>query len=222
MFMAKILSIQVGLPKTMVYLSPQDGRAESWRSAIYKETVSGPVWAGTTDLAGDAQGDLRVHGGVDKAVYAYPSEHYPLWRAELGLPEMAFGAFGENLAVEGLLEGEVCIGDVLRAGEARLQVSQPRGPCWKLARRWKSRGLEKRFSETGRTGFYLRVLAEGYVEAGMALELVERPAPEWSVLRAHRLLEKVSSDPAAAAALSELPTLSLSCRRDLKKHLGLD
>jgi MOSC domain-containing protein YiiM len=216
--MAKILTIQVGLPKTMQYANPQDGRSESWRSAIYKEGVSGPVWAGRTDLVGDGQADLRVHGGEDKAVYAYPAEHYPLWRAELGLPEMAFGAFGENLTVEGLLEDEVCIGDVFQAGEARLQVSQPRGPCWKLTRRWNVRGLEKRFSETGRTGFYLRVLQEGYIMVGTALERIERPAPEWSVLRAHRLLEKASDDLEAAAALSELPWLSQSCRRDLKKH----
>ncbi len=204
----------------MVFSQPQDGRAETWRSGIYKEAGSGPVWAGRTDLAGDGQADLRVHGGEDKAVYAYPSEHYPAWRAELGLPEMAFGAFGENLTVAGLLESEVCIGDVYQAGEARLQVSQPRGPCWKLARRWNSRGLEKRFSETGRTGFYLRVVQEGHIQPGAVLERLERPAPEWSVLRAHRLLEGARADPEAAAALSELPYLSQSCRRDLKKRLG--
>lgn len=218
--MATILSIQVGLPKTMIYANPQDGRAESWRSAIYKEAVSGAVWAGHTDLAGDGQADLRVHGGVDKAVYAYPAEHYPLWRDELGLPDMAFGAFGENLTVSGLLEAEVCIGDVFQVGEARLQISQPRGPCWKLARRWAIRGLEKSFSVTGRTGFYLRVLQEGYITPGAALERIECPAPQWTVLRAHRLLEGARSDPLAAAALSELPFLSQSCRLDLKKHLG--
>ena len=135
---------------------------------------------------------------------------------------MAFGAFGENLTVTGLLEEAVCIGDVFQAGDAQLQISQPRGPCWKLARRWGVRGLEKRFSVTGRTGFYLRVLQEGTITPGAALERIERPAPEWSVLRAHRLLEDSRSDPEAAAALSELPFLSQSCRRDLKRHLGQD
>ena len=205
----------------MVYTHPQDGHAETWHSGIYKEPVSGPVWAGRTDLAGDGQVDSRVHGGPDKAVYAYPSEHYPLWRQELGLPEMTNGGFGENLTVEGLLEDEVCIGDVLQAGGAVLQVSQPRGPCWKLARRWNFRGLEKRFSQTGRTGFYLRVLQEGYLSAGDRLERIERPAPQWSVLRAHRLLEDARSDPQAAADLAALELLSQSSRRDLKKHLGL-
>lgn len=217
--MATILSVQVGLPQTMSYPQAKDAHAETWRSGIYKKPVSGAVWASRTNLAGDGQADLGVHGGPDKAVYAYPSEHYPLWRAELGLAEMTFGGFGENLTVSGLLELEVSIGDVYRAGEALLQISQPRGPCWKLARRWGIKGLEKRFSVTGRTGFYLRVLQEGNVEAGLDLELVERPSPEWTVLRVHRLIEDVKSDPQAATHLSDLPFLSQSTRSDLKKRL---
>lgn len=216
--MPSILTIQVGLPQQLEDPQAADGHSTSWRSAIYKLPVSGPVWAGKTDLAGDGQADLRVHGGPDKAVYAYPSEHYPAWQAELGL-EMPYGAFGENLTVDGLLEGEVCIGDVYRAGEALLQISQPRGPCWKLARRWGVKDLAARYSLTGRTGFYLRVLQEGYLAPGAALERIERPAPQWSVLRAHRLLEGARLDPRAAAALSELPELSASSRHDLKKQL---
>ena len=214
-----ILSIQVGLPQMMACPQAKDAHAETWRSGIYKKPVSGAVWASRTNLAGDGQADLGVHGGPDKAVYAYPSEHYPLWRAELGLAEMAFGGFGENLTVSGLLELEVSIGDVYRAGEALLQISQPRGPCWKLARRWGIKGLEKRFSVTGRTGFYLRVLQEGNIETGNSLELVERPAPEWTVLWVHRLIEDVKSDMQAATRLSDLPFLSQSTRRDLKKRL---
>jgi len=217
--MPKIISIQVGLPQQLEEPQAEDGHAVSWRSAIYKQPVNGPVWAGKTDLAGDAQADLRVHGGPDKAVYAYPSEHYPTWLAELGLPEMPYGAFGENLTVAGLLEEEVCIGDVYRAGDVQLQVSQPRGPCWKLARRWGVKDLAARFSRSGRTGFYLRVLQEGYLSPGLGLELVERPAPQWSVLQAHRLLEGARLDPQAAAALSELPELSERSRHDLKKQL---
>src|SRR5512143_1762254 len=217
--MAAIISIQVGLPQQLEEPQADDGHAISCRSAIYKQPVNGPVWAGKTDLAGDGQADLRVHGGPDKAVYAYPSEHYPAWQAELGLPEMPYGAFGENLTVAGLLEGEVCIGDIYWAGDVQLQVSQPRGPCWKLARRWGVKDLAVRFARSGRTGFYLRVLQEGYLSPGMALELVERPAPQWSVLLAHRLLEGAHLDPQAAAALSELPELSERSRHDLKKQL---
>ncbi len=218
--MPSILSIQVGLPQQMEDPQADDGHALSWRSGIYKLPVSGPLWAGKTGLAGDGQADLRVHGGPDKAVYAYPSEHYPTWLAELGLAEMPHGAFGENLTVEGLLEEEACIGDVYRAGEVLLQVSQPRGPCWKLARRWAVKDLAARFSQTGRTGFYLRVLQEGSLSPGMALERAERPAPQWSVLRAHRLLEGARLEPQAAAALAELPELSERSRQDLLKQLN--
>ena len=214
-----IMSIQVGLPQTLGFPQADDPAERIWRSAIYKLPVLGPVWAGRTNLEGDGQADLRVHGGEDKAVYAYPAEHYPLWRAELDLPEMPFGGFGENLTVSGLLEADVCIGDIYRAGDVRLQVSQPRSPCWKLARLWGINGLEKRFSSTGRTGFYLRVLKEGNLRTGTPLWLEERPAPEWSVLRTHRLVEDVKSDPKAAALLSELPYLAQSTRRDLKKHV---
>jgi MOSC domain-containing protein YiiM len=217
--MPMILSIQVGLPQTLGYPQADDPAERTWRSAILKLPVSGPVWASRTHLEGDGQADLRVHGGEDKAVYAYASEHYPLWRAELDLDEMPFGGFGENLTVSGLLESEVCIGDVYRAGDVRLQVSQPRGPCWKLARLWGVNGLEKRFSASGRTGFYLRVLQEGELRALTPVWLEERPAPEWTVLRTHRLIEDVRSDPKAAAQLAELPFLSASTRRDLRKHV---
>ena len=218
---AQILSIQVGLPADLNTPNSTDGHNRQWRSAIYKLPVSGPVAAGPNGLAGDGQADLRVHGGPDKAVYAYPSEHYRPWQAELGLAEMPNGAFGENLTTLGLLEDEVCIGDVLQAGLVRLQVSQPRGPCWKLARRWGIVDLALRFGASGRTGFYLRLLQPGELEAGQALLRVERPCPDWNVRRAHFLLEDPTSDRPAAASLAELPQLSQSCRKDLVKKLAL-
>jgi MOSC domain-containing protein YiiM len=216
--MFTILSIQVGLPILIDDPQLADGHGTTWRSSIFKQRASGPVWAGKTNLAGDGQADLSVHGGVDKAVYAYPAEHYPRWQSELG-QELPYGAFGENLTVEGLLEDEVCIGDVYWAGDVLLQVTQPRGPCWKLARRLGASDLVERFNRSGRTGFYLRVLQEGNLAAGMGLERVSRPAAQWSVLQAHRLRENARSDPQAAAALSELPELAASFRRDLKKRL---
>ncbi len=216
--MFTILSIQVGLPILIDDPQLADGLGRPWRSGIYKLPVSGPVRAGKTGLAGDGQANLDVHGGVDKAVYAYPAEHYSFWQAELD-QQLPFGAFGENLTVEGLLEEEVCIGDVYWAGEALLQVSQPRGPCWKLARRLGASDLEDRFNRSGRTGFYLRVLQEGNLAAGMALERISRPTAQWSVLQAHRLRENARSDPQAAAALAALPELAERFRRDLKKRL---
>ena len=217
--MPAIISIQVGLPILIDDPQLADEHGRTWRSGIYKLPVSGPVWAGKTGLAGDGQADLSVHGGVDKAAYAYPSEHYPLWRDELG-QELPFGAFGENLTVEGLLEAEVCIGDVYWAGDVLLQVTQPRGPCWKLARRVGVSDLVERYNRSGRTGFYLRVLQEGNLAAGMALQRVSRPAAQWSVLQAHRLREDPHSDRQAASALAGLPELAASFRRDLEERLA--
>lgn len=212
-----IQSIQVGLPVALITPNPLDERASEWRSGIQKSAVSGPVWAGRTNLAGDGQGDLNAHGGVDKAVYGYPREHYPAWQSELELESLPPAAFGENLTTAGLLESELCIGDSLRAGKVVLQVSQPRGPCWKLARVLGVKDMILRMNANGRCGFYLRVLEEGWLEAGMEVELLERPNPGWTVLRAHRLLQDARSDPAAARALLALPHFAERSRIKLQK-----
>ena len=124
-----------------------------------------------TNLAGDGQADLTVHGGPDKAVYAYPHEHYARWAAELSRDDLEPGRFfGENLTTEGLDEGEVHIGDRFRVGTALLEVSQPRVPCYKLAIRMGDGAFARPFLASGRTGFYLRVVEQGDVAAGDAIE----------------------------------------------------
>ncbi len=212
---AKLISIQVGKPKTY----PAEGdNLPSWRSAIAKTAVTGPVWLKVNGLEGDAQAAKRVHGGPDKAANCYPSEHYPLWRETPGLETMTGGAFGENFTIEGLLEDAVCIGDVYRAGEVIVQVSQPRGPCFKLNRRWHSTELMDRAIHSGRVGWYFRVLQEGYVEAGLPLELVERPQPDWSIARVWAL----KLDPSRLEdlrALVEVPALSEDWKASLRKRL---
>ena len=182
----KILAIFVGQPKS--YGTPDAHHAHDrvWTSSIIKEMVDGPVWLGETNLAGDQQADLTVHGGPDKAVNVYSADHYPLWQTELTLPDFGFGAFGENLVVSGLTEDTVCIDDVYKIGEAIVQVSQPRGPCWKIARRWTMRDLTAKVEHTGRTGWYLRVLQAGLIEAGQTLELIERPKPEMTIAKANQ------------------------------------
>jgi len=160
----KVLSVQVGRPRDVEW------RGEVVNTGIFKEPVHGPVIVRWLDLDGDEQADLTVHGGRDKAVYVYPSEHYPLWRKELPELEFPFGAFGENLTVDGLLEDEVRIGDRLRIGTAEFVVSQPRMPCYKLAVRFNRTDMLKRLLRSGRTGFYLRVLEEGVLTAGDAIE----------------------------------------------------
>jgi MOSC domain-containing protein YiiM len=161
----RLVCVSVGRPREVEW----DG--ERVLTSIFKEPVTGRVRVGTLNIAGDEQSDLEVHGGTDKAVYAYPSEHYAYWRKELPGIELPWGAFGENLTTEGLLEDRVHIGDRLRAGSAEFVVTQPRMPCYKLAIRFGRPDIVKRFMKSGRTGFYLAVLKEGEVCAGDAIEL---------------------------------------------------
>jgi MOSC domain-containing protein YiiM len=183
-----LVSIQVGMPKAHVD-ERREGRVNRvWTSGIFKQPVEGSIWLSRTNLAGDGQADLSVHGGPDKAVYAYPAAHYPFWRAELPEFEWSFGAFGENFTITGLTEESVCIDDVYVVGEARLQVSQPRQPCWKLARRLQIRDIGVRMMLTGYSGWYLRVLNESFVQAGLPVILEERPYPDWTIARVNRQL----------------------------------
>jgi MOSC domain-containing protein YiiM len=162
----KVLSVNVGRPREVEW------RTEVVETAIYKAPVSGPVRVQRLNLAGDQQADLSVHGGPEKAVYAYPSEHYAYWREELPGAALPWGAFGENLTTEGLLETAVRVGDVFRVGTTELVVTQPRMPCFKLNVRFQRPDMVKRFLRSGRSGFYLAVLKEGHFSAGDALHLV--------------------------------------------------
>lgn len=197
----RILSVNTGMPAEIAH----DGRTVV--SGIVKAPVAGRVAVGRTGLAGDGQADLSVHGGPDKAVYAYPVEHYARWEVELRRDDLAPGRFGENLTVEGLEEGAVRIGDLLRADEALLEVSQPRMPCFKLGMRMGDPGFVRTFLQSGRTGFYLRVLEEGSLGAGDALVL-ERPAEGSMTVRevAALLLDGAAADDLdRGAALAALP-----------------
>jgi MOSC domain-containing protein YiiM len=162
----RVLSVNVGLPREVEW------RNEPVATAIHKAPVSGPVDVRRLNLAGDRQADLSVHGGPDKAVYAYPSEHYAFWPEELpGIP-LPWGAFGENLTIEGISEPQVRVGDVLRIGTAELVVTQPRLPCYKLNVRFQRPDMVKRFLRGRRTGFYLAVQREGVLAAGDPIQLV--------------------------------------------------
>ena len=152
---------------------------EGQRTGIFKQPVAGPVHVGRLGLAGDHQGDRSVHGGPDKAVHLYPADHYAVLAQRR--PELAAllvpGVLGENLSVRGLDEASVCLGDTWAAGTVRLQVSQPRRPCWKIDHRLDTDGMVGLITELGRPGWYFRVLAEGHLQAGDELVLVDRPAP---------------------------------------------
>jgi len=144
------------------------------RTSIWKDPVEGLVHVSSLNLEGDQQSDLSVHGGAEKAVYAYPSEHYEYWRRELPGTDLAWAAFGENFTTEGLLEPDIRIGDRIRVGSAEFLVTQPRMPCFKLGIRFGRDDMVKRFLRSGRTGFYLAVVREGEVATGNSLEIVRR------------------------------------------------
>src|ERR1044072_7317644 len=156
----KIISLNVGLPREIVY---KDRRIVT---GIFKEPVEGRIRARKLNLDGDRQADLKVHGGPEKAVYVYPSEHYDFWKSELPDMDLPWGMFGENFTTTGLLETEVHIGDRFRIGTAELMVTQPRMPCYKLGIRFGRDDIIKRFLASERTGFYSSVLKEGEVGAG--------------------------------------------------------
>jgi MOSC domain-containing protein YiiM len=162
----KVLSVNVGLPREVV------SKGKSVTTAIFKDPIEGRVQIRTLNLDGDRQADLTVHGGVDKAVYAYPAEHYDYWRRELPDMELPWGMFGENLTVEGMFEDELNIGDRFQIGSAELMVKQPRLPCYKLAVKFRRDDIIKRFLDSGRTGFYFAVLKEGDVGAGDSIEML--------------------------------------------------
>src|SRR4051794_30148819 len=158
--LVKIVSLNVGEPGEVQW----QGRIVT--TGIFKEPVTGRVMMRRLNLDGDGQADLTVHGGVDKAVYAYPFEHYPFWRAELPGIDLPWGMFGENLTTEGLFEDSVFVGDRFQIGEAEGVVTQPRLPCYKLGIKFGRADMVKRFLGSRRTGFYLAVAREGMVAAG--------------------------------------------------------
>lgn len=188
------------------------------RTAFRKHVVDGPVEVATTNLAGDEQADLRVHGGPDKAVLAYSAEHAAAW-SEVAPELSAPGAFGENLHVSGLTEDDVCIGDRWSVGSAVLEVSQPRQPCWKVNDRWQRADLVERIETTGWAGWYLRVVQEGAVAAGDIWELLDRPNPGSTIAEALDVMHHRRDDLAAARALHDLPELAESWRRSLAKRV---
>lgn len=181
-------------------------------SAIVKAPVAGPVAVGALGLAGDAQGDPQRHGGVDKAVHVYPLAHYADWARDLAERAEQFtpGAFGENIVLDGLSEADVCIGDRFDLGSAQMELSQARQPCWKLNLRFDLPDMAHRVQHSGRTGWYLRVLAPGTVAPGDRMALTARPNPGWTLARVQHLLYRDAPDRATLTEFAGLAGLSAS------------
>jgi MOSC domain-containing protein YiiM len=164
----KVISLNTGLPREVMW------HGISVSTGIYKEPVEGRVPVRTLNLGGDRQADLTVHGGEQKAVYCYPSEHYGYWKRELPGRELSMAVFGENFTTEGLLEDSAHLGDRFAVGSAEFVVTQPRLPCYKLGIRFQDDGMAKRFLASGRTGFYFAVVREGEVGAGDEIKVTAR------------------------------------------------
>jgi MOSC domain-containing protein YiiM len=207
-----LVSIQVGTPQSR--LAPDDGGA--YLSAIDKGPVTGRVRLTTTGLAGDAVADRRAHGGPEQAMLAYAIEHYARWSTE-GLPNLGPGAFGENLTISGTDEDHVAVGDRWSIGEVVVEVSKPRTPCNRLAWRHGDPGLIRRVHDTGRSGWYLRVLQAGWIEAGAAIARVAHPHPAWTVRRVAQVMANRFSLREDAAELARLPELAADWRYRLAK-----
>jgi MOSC domain-containing protein YiiM len=184
---AKLLSIQIGTPQ--IYSDEQG----EWETAFFKKAVSGPIFLAELGLEGNAVANTQHHGGPDQAVLVYGALNYAHWQTDLGR-ELPFGGFAENLTVSEQDEASVCIGDIYQIGTVKLQVTKPRIPCWKIARRWGIPDLTKRVSQTNRTGWYCRVLQEGEVKAGLPVELLERSDSEETVAQAYQAYLERNSD----------------------------
>ena len=163
----KIMAVNVSQPIEFEF------KGRTMRSSIFKKPVNGPVALGKTNLAGDGQANLKVHGGAHKAVYAYSHDHYAWWSETLGRNDLSFGQFGENLTISGLDEDEIAIGDRLLVGTAMTAVTGPRIPCAMLGIKFKDKMMLRKFTEAARPGFYLRVIETGVVEAGDRVEKIQ-------------------------------------------------
>jgi MOSC domain-containing protein YiiM len=215
----EILSIQVGMPQTYdSALASEDGYDRSWESGIFKMQVSGPVTLTETNLAGDGQADLIHHGGPDRVLLIYSGDHYPDWEARFGR-RLSYGSFGENLTVSDTDEKEVCIGDRWASDDIEIEVSQPRLPCFKLARRLDMPGLNLEVVANRRGGWYARALKTGLVEARQKLRLIDRPNPKWSIDRAFQVYMTEKKDRIILGELRNLPQLSTLWRESLTKRL---
>jgi MOSC domain-containing protein YiiM len=209
----RVVSVNVGLPREVQW------RGKTVTTSIFKAPVPGLVRVNRFNVEGDQQADLTAHGGADKAVYAYPSEHYAFWRDELPGVALSGGAFGENLTMEGLLEDTVNIGDRLRMGTAEFVVTQPRMPCLKLAIRFGRPDIVKQFLLSGRTGFYLSVSREGEVTAGDSVTVTARDDAGVTVADIVGLHRAGGGNRELLRRASELPALPEDWRDRFRKRL---
>ena len=208
----KVVSVNVGLPREVEW------KGITVSTGIFKEPVAGTVTVRRDNLDGDRQADLTVHGGPNKAVYGYASEHYPYWRKQYPQMELPWGVFGENLTTEGVSEDSLHIGDTVRVGSALLKVVQPRQPCYKLQIRFGRDDIIQRFLVSGRSGFYFSIVEEGEVEAGSAIEVLSRDENQVTIADINRLYLGVEANPELLRRALRVPVLPEGLRGSLAKR----
>lgn len=206
--MITVESIQVGTIVTEGDRDAKDANHRQWTSAFRKQVVTGEVTVGPLGIDGDQVADTKHHGGPEKAVLCYAASHYHLWRDEHPELEFAPGGFGENVTLGGATEATVCLGDRWAVGECEFEISQPRQPCWKISRRWQTKTMTKEVAQTGRTGWYVRVLRAGQMRAGDTVTRTANPHPEWTVARANDVLFGREVDRLSVIGLMNLDVLS--------------
>jgi len=209
----KIVSLNTGLPREVQW------KGETVTTGIFKEPVQGPVMLRTLNLDGDRQADLSVHGGVSKAVYAYPGEHYEFWKKEFPDMKLPFGMFGENFTTEGLFEDTINLGDRFRVGNAEIMATEPRLPCYKLGLKFGRTDILRRFLVSQRTGFYFAVLKEGEVQAGDAVERLSRDGHNITVSDVTRLYAFDRDNLELLNRAVKVDALSASWRDYFQHHL---
>ncbi|EJR61734.1 hypothetical protein IIO_02642 [Bacillus cereus VD115] len=208
----EVLSLNIGFPKEVMY------GGKLIYTGINKTKTKEPIYLSFLKFKGDGQADLVHHGGVDKAVCVYSSEHYSYWEETLN-QDLEYGAFGENITVSGMREEDVCIGDTFELGEAIVQVTQPRQPCFKLAKKYNIPKLPLYFQETGYTGFYFRVLKEGWVSPVDTLKLLKSDRISITVAFANRIMHKEKQNIEGIKKILEVHALSTSWRKTFEKRL---
>ena len=212
MKIGEIVSLNIGKPIDVSFPS------KAIATGIFKTPVDEPLFLSSIKFTGDGQADLVHHGGKDKAVCVYPFEHYPYWENELGRT-LDPGAFGENLTIRGLVETDICIGDIFKLGDALVQISQPRQPCYKLSLRYDSPDMPLKVQDTGYTGFYFRVLEEGMVSKSSRLTKISSHPKAITVAYANQLMHHRKDDLEGMKRILEVEELSESWRSTFLKRL---
>lgn len=213
----KIVSLQIAKVSAYGDKKSQDFLDKYWESGSFKKVVNEKVWANTLCLEGDEVADKIHHGGVDKAIFANSYENYTRWQNFLELKNIPFGALSENLTLNGFHESNVFLGDIHQVGSVLLQVSQPRKPCWKISKRWKNKDFTKEIYTSGLTGWYYRVLQEGFIKTGDEVTLVSQEKIKISILEANNAFLKIDKN--ILKNILQIPSIALSYKTSLEKRI---